>query len=356
MISLCMIVRDEEPVLARCLESVSRLFDEIVVVDTGSTDRTREIALSFTDKVFDFEWCEDFSAARNFAFSKAAGDYLMWLDADDVIEGENREFLRDIISRLDTDRPDVVMLPYNVAFDESGRVLLSYERERIVRSGAGLWFAGAIHEAIPPRGKIIHGKAAVSHKKLRENEPGRNLRIFEGILSSGRTLEPRMKYYYARELMNAGRLDEAAEYYMLCAKDPAAWIENRMSAYFELSGVLRELGRAEESEDALLHVLGLGAPRADVCCELGRRFLERGDLNSARFWYELAPKQFAENLGGFVHADFGGYIPFMQLCVIFDRLGDLASAEHCNDLAGEIRQSPEYLQNKEYFKHKRQNR
>ena len=349
MISLCMIVRDEEPVLARCLESVAGLFDETVIVDTGSRDRTREIAMSFTDKVFDFEWCDDFSKARNYAFSKASGDYLMWLDADDVIEGENAALLRDIISRLDADRPDVVMLPYNVAFDENGRVLLSYERERIVRANAGYWFEGAIHEAISPRGRVIHGKAAVSHRKLHENEPARNLRIFEGLLRSGQTLAPRMKYYYARELVSAGRLTEAAEYYTLCADDPAAWVENRISAYAELSGVLLTLGRREESDDALLRTLGLGSPRADVCCELGRRFLEKGDLPSARFWYELAPRQFTENRGGFVHSDYGGYIPYMQLCVIFDRLGDLDTAERFNDLAGEIRQSPEYKQNKAYF-------
>lgn len=350
MLSLCMIVRDEEPVLKRCLESASELVDEIVIVDTGSRDLTREIALSFTDKVYDFVWCDDFSAARNFAFSKASGDYLMWLDADDVIEGENVRLFRDIISKLDIDRPDVVMLPYNVAFDEGDRVLLSYERERIVRANAGFWFVGEIHEAIPPRGRIIHGKAAVSHRKICENEPGRNLRIFEKLVASGQTLEPRMKYYYARELRSAGRLDDAAKYYALCAEDGSAWVENRISAYFELSGVLLELGRAEESESALLRVLSLGSPRADVCCELGRRFLERGDLSSAKFWYELAPRQFPQNLGGFVHSDYGGYIPFMQLCVIFDRLGDHAAAERFNDLAGQIRQSPEVLYNKEYFR------
>ena len=80
-LSLCMIVKDEETVLPRCLESVQGLFDEIVVIDTGSTDQTREIARSFGAEVFDFQWRDDFSVARNFSFSKATGDYLFWMDA-----------------------------------------------------------------------------------------------------------------------------------------------------------------------------------------------------------------------------------------------------------------------------------
>ena len=88
-ISLCMIVKNEEDVIARCLDSVSRCVDEIIIADTGSSDRTKEICRDFTDKIFDFEWTDDFSAARNFSFSKATGDYLMWLDADDVVSSEN---------------------------------------------------------------------------------------------------------------------------------------------------------------------------------------------------------------------------------------------------------------------------
>ena len=83
-ISLCMIVRDEEAALGRCLESVKDAVEEIIVVDTGSVDRTKEIAARFTDKVYDFVWVDDFAAARNFAFSKATMEYCMWLDAEDV--------------------------------------------------------------------------------------------------------------------------------------------------------------------------------------------------------------------------------------------------------------------------------
>ena len=91
-VSLCMIVKNEEDVLERCLESAADLVDEIIIVDTGSTDRTKEIAARFTDQIYDFPWCDDFAAARNESFSHASMDYCMWLDADDVLLEEDQTF------------------------------------------------------------------------------------------------------------------------------------------------------------------------------------------------------------------------------------------------------------------------
>jgi glycosyltransferase involved in cell wall biosynthesis len=84
-----MIVKDEEKNLGACLESVRGIFDEIIVVDTGSKDRTIEIARSFGALVFEFAWVDDFAAARNEALAHATGDYVFWLDADDVVEGSS---------------------------------------------------------------------------------------------------------------------------------------------------------------------------------------------------------------------------------------------------------------------------
>ena len=78
-----MIVRDEEEVLGRCLDSVRNLVDEIIIVDTGSADRTKEVAAAYTDQIYDFVWIDDFAAARNYALEKGRMRYLLWLDADD---------------------------------------------------------------------------------------------------------------------------------------------------------------------------------------------------------------------------------------------------------------------------------
>ena len=90
-ISLCMIVKNEEEVLADCLSSVQDIVDEMIIVDTGSTDQTKEIAHSFSAKVLDFEWVQHFAKARNFAFSHATKEYVLWLDADDVLLEEDRQ-------------------------------------------------------------------------------------------------------------------------------------------------------------------------------------------------------------------------------------------------------------------------
>ena len=95
-----MIVRYEEVNSFKCLLSVAGLFDEIVVVDTGSKDRTREIAEEFGARVFDFVWVDDFAAARNAALARATGDYAFWLDADDVVDPPEREKLRELLEGL----------------------------------------------------------------------------------------------------------------------------------------------------------------------------------------------------------------------------------------------------------------
>ena len=115
-ISLCMIVKNEEEVLGRCLDSAAGLVDEVVIVDTGSTDGTKGVALSYTDRVYDFPWTDDFAAARNFAFSKGRMDYLMWLDADDVLLPEDRAAFLTLKDSLEPD-VDVVMMPYHSGLD-----------------------------------------------------------------------------------------------------------------------------------------------------------------------------------------------------------------------------------------------
>jgi glycosyltransferase involved in cell wall biosynthesis len=98
--SLTIIARNEEKNLPSCLESIKGVFDEIVVVDTGSTDRTVEIARSFGARLFDFIWVDDFAAARNAALARATGAYAFWLDADDVVDPHEREKLQSLLGSL----------------------------------------------------------------------------------------------------------------------------------------------------------------------------------------------------------------------------------------------------------------
>lgn len=97
MITLCMIVKNEQDNLKKSLASVINIVDEIVIVDTGSEDNTRKIALEFTHKVYDFKWCKDFGKARNFSISKATNDWILILDADEEIKFCDGESIRDFI-------------------------------------------------------------------------------------------------------------------------------------------------------------------------------------------------------------------------------------------------------------------
>ena len=86
-----MIVKNEAAILSRCLDSVCDLMDEIIIVDTGSTDDTKAVAAKYTDRIYDFAWNNDFSAARNFSFSLANMDYIYAPDADEILDEENRK-------------------------------------------------------------------------------------------------------------------------------------------------------------------------------------------------------------------------------------------------------------------------
>ena len=100
-VSLCMIVKDEEAFLDRCLESVKKLVSEIIITDTGSTDRTIDIAKSHNARIFHFQWCDDFAAARNFSLQKATGDWILILDADEELAPESLDEIKKVIKKSD---------------------------------------------------------------------------------------------------------------------------------------------------------------------------------------------------------------------------------------------------------------
>jgi GT2 family glycosyltransferase/tetratricopeptide (TPR) repeat protein len=108
-VSLCMIVKNEEANLPASLHSAADLVDEVLVVDTGSTDRTKEVAARFGAKVVDFPWVDSFAAARNASIEHALGDWIFWLDADDRVDQDNRTRLRDLFANLGTDNAAYVM-------------------------------------------------------------------------------------------------------------------------------------------------------------------------------------------------------------------------------------------------------
>ncbi len=350
-ISLCMIVKDEEAVLDRCLNSVKAAMDEIVIVDTGSADRTKEIARKYTDKIFDFSWQDDFSAARNFAFEKGQMDYLMWLDADDVLSEESGRNLLLLKERL-SEKTDMVLMPYAVSFDEEGRVDFSYYRERIVKNHKGYLFSGRVHEVISPRGTPYYAdQIIVEHRKVKTGYSKRNLRIYEKMEKNGETLDVRALYYYGRELLFHGCYKKSAEILERFLDDPEGWVENKIDGTRQLALCKYNLKDEKGALMALLKGLEYDVPRGETCCDLGRHFMDRGKYKQAAYWLEQAlTAKKATRSGAFVQEDCYGFLPAIWLCICYECLGDHKLAQIYNELAGRYKpRSPYYLANKEYF-------
>lgn len=240
-LSLCMIVKNEEAVLERILKPVSQVMDAILIADTGSSDRTKEIAEQYTSQVFDFPWCDDFSAPRNFLLEKVSTDYWMWLDADDVLNEENLERLKSLKETLDPGT-DVVMMEYAAGFDQSGRTTFSYFRERIMKTSRNFRWNGAVHETVIPEGNIIYSDVVIQHRKYGKSDPDRNLRIYEKILAEGEKLELRHQLYYGRELYYHQRYPETEAVLVEFLKNPSGWLENKIDACFVLGQCYRRMG------------------------------------------------------------------------------------------------------------------
>ncbi len=144
-VSICMIVKNEEKVLERCLSSVTHLVDEVIIVDTGSTDSTVVIASNYTEKIFHFKWIDDFSAARNYAASKATGEWIIVLDADEYVDEEN--FNQFLLELKDTDQSvdayTAKILNFTGRFGEN---LIQNFHDRVYRNNGEISYIRKIHE------------------------------------------------------------------------------------------------------------------------------------------------------------------------------------------------------------------
>ena len=335
-ISLCMIVKDEEKVLARCLDSVKAAMDEIIIVDTGSTDNTKEIAARYTDLVYDFAWVDDFSAARNASFARARMEFAMWLDADDVLLSEDLDDLLQLKTQLDDLEADVVMLPYHTGVDETGAPLCRFFRERIIRTSIPFSWKGRVHEAIQHQGRSIRlEKPAVTHRSIKTVYMDRNLRIYQAQAAGGEPFTPRDSFYYGRELYYHKHYQQAIKVLEDFLRSGRGWVENNVEACKILSYCYEGLGDTMGAFGALTASFFFTPPRAEICCELGRLFIKLKRYQNAIFWYELALTcKPADREGAFMNQDCYGYLPCIQLCVCYDALGDHITAEAYNRKAG----------------------
>lgn len=157
-LSVCMIVKNEQDFIADCLQSIHSIADEIIVVDTGCTDRTIEIAKRFDAKIFPFKWIDDFSAARNESIRHAKSDWILWLDADERLRPESVKPLKQLLKK--EKKPTAYVLPiWNMMADRKNYKISG--AHRLFTNHKGLYFTGRIHE------QIVH---SLAEKGGRERE------------------------------------------------------------------------------------------------------------------------------------------------------------------------------------------
>jgi len=196
-LSLCMIVKDEEDFLEQCLQSVKGYIDEIIIVDTGSTDNTKKIAAKFTEKVFDYQWNNSFSDARNFSLEQATGDWVLTLDADEIIATCDLKKIRETIER-ENDITGYVLIQRNYTDDvqrdnfhlreadssAESKGFLGWSESPICRlfRNNNVRFEGEVHELIEPSIKKAGGTIemlpiAIHHYKEQRNAKRKQLKL-----------------------------------------------------------------------------------------------------------------------------------------------------------------------------------
>ncbi len=202
-ISVCMIVKNEERILGRCLDSLKGLADEIIIVDTGSTDATKRIAAGYTDRIYDFAWTGDFSEARNFAFSKAKMEYIYSADADEELDEENRAaFLRMKEVLL----PEIEIVQMYYVNQLANGTIYNYDKElrpKLFKRNRTFRWQGAIHEQVGITPVIYDSEICIRHLP-EENHKDRDLAAFARLTASGGYLDKRLHNIYAKELFISG--------------------------------------------------------------------------------------------------------------------------------------------------------
>lgn len=256
-LTLSMIVKNEEKYLRECLESVKGIVDEIVLVDTGSTDNTIKIAEEFNAEVFHYEWKNDFSDARNYALSKSNGTWILYMDADERLTGKSVNELKNI-----TERNDLAGYRCTInSIDENNGKPNFMRYTRLFHNNPRIKFIGRIHEQIDnsllENGykildsdiEIIHIGYNVENEELK-NKAGRNLKIL--INEYKKNKSSYNAYQLANTYTTLEDYDEANKYYKLSVNENNLNREYTALSYLNLSGYeykRNNLNRAEEYLD-----------------------------------------------------------------------------------------------------------
>ncbi len=284
-ISVCMIVKNEEENLERCLKSLYDLTDEVVIVDTGSTDRTKEIAAKYTSRIYDFDWIDDFSAARNFAFKKASMEYIYSADADEVLDEENRKKFRQLKENLLPEIEIVQML-----YVEKGiSTVMNEEKElrpKLFKRERTFSWVDPIHETIRLTPIVFDSDIEILHCPS-ELHANRDFEIFEKAYKRDGYLSENILRMYARELYKWGDEDElAAGLSVFSDLDDRMKVPSSIMA--EIYTTCAKAALANDEPLTMMKyvtkVLSAGEPCAELCMVLAEHYDNEEDYPEASLW------------------------------------------------------------------------
>ena len=325
-LSLAMIVKNEAANIVDILRDAAQFCDELIVVDTGSTDNTAELAAGAGARVAHFEWVDDFAAARNAAFELCTSDWIVWLDADDRVPAQVQEAFRQIKSEVLTEDLDAVYLPYRYAYSPDGlHCTFELNRERLIRRRAGLRWQHRVHEiiALPDPLRVVHRHDAwIEHRPAPEEErPGhkeRNLRILERAFAEG-DRQFRTLFYLANELRDHRRFPEAiVRYEEFISTVPRGW--ERHNAMVSLATCFTAGGQEDEALAALHRAMQEDGRRADAFVAAGMVHY-RAERWQQAVPYFLGATAMSQPSDGFINNSDYGWAPWDYLSICFHRTG-----------------------------------
>ena len=296
MLTLCLIVKNEESRLPACLESFSGLYSELVVVDTGSTDATKTIARNFGAKMYDFTWIDDFSAARNFALSKATTPWVMVVDADDMMSIEAKKALQDDLEKL-TPNTLGVFLPYIYSTINKKTAFTTY-LPRIWKTKLGYQYTLPIHEYLDvPKENIkqfVRLPHAIIHNKTQADFSKsilRNLGILEKAIKNN-PQQTRLLFYLGRENKSLGNYKQAIRWYSKFVKIPNVSKDELNRAYLGMGECYIKMDNIKSAKLAYQHAIKANPAFVEAYLQLGDIALKTGQYKkAARFYLEATKKQ-----------------------------------------------------------------
>lgn len=327
-LELALIVKNEETNIPRLLNSMAGVYDKLTIVDTGSTDKTIEIAKSYGANVYHFHWVDDFAAARNFSFSKCTSDYIIWLDADDEIMPDSREILLKTKERLDC--ADLYLMPYHYAHDEFGTCVCILYRHRIIRRSSEVKWQWPIHECLiyPPSWRQCELPAIVTHRRSGDDyvkDLGRNINMLQKAIKENPT-EPRLLFYYAKELFSENRNADCLPIFNKYFEIGGGWIDDQINARLLMALASWKLGLLEDAIDFCIKGIKLDPRWAEFYNTIGQIYYDQEKWDSAIPWFESASRLPMLKVWGTILTDNYTWIPHDRLCKCYSQVGKLKEA------------------------------